>query len=83
MHENAGGEGVRGQLTRFPELYKGCQDSSLNVSSSICLGGRWSKLQGHQKDRVAGFLSNLAEPQLRIHKRVSRSTYVFPTATRL
>lgn len=39
MHENAGGEGVRGQLTRFPELYKGCQDSALNASSSICLGG--------------------------------------------
>jgi hypothetical protein len=39
MHENAGGEGFGGQLTRFPELYKGCQDSSENASSSICLGG--------------------------------------------
>ncbi len=38
MHENAGGEGSGGQLTRFLELYKGCQDGSENASSSICLG---------------------------------------------
>jgi hypothetical protein len=48
----------RGQLTRFPEWYKGCPDCSQHAGSSICRG--WSEFWRPSRvgEGTAGFCSH-------------------------